>query len=70
MHEAVQEHLEKSQDKHKMRHDKHQMDHHFKVGDQVWLYISEKRLKAEGKKLKSIRCGPFKIVEKIGDNEF
>ena len=53
-----------------MRHDKHRMDHHFKVGDQVWLYISKERLKAEGKKLKSIRYGPFKIVEKIGDNAF
>ena len=27
-------------------------------------------MKGEGKKLKSIRYGPFKIVEKIGDNAF
>ena len=70
VHEAVKEHLEKSQAKYKMRHDKHRVDHHFKVGDQVWLYISKERLKGEGKKLKSIRYGPFKIVEKIGDNAF
>lgn len=70
MHEAIQEHFEKSQAKHKMRHDKHWVDHHFKVGDQVWLYIGKERLKGEGKRLKSIRHGPFKIVEKIGDNAF
>ena len=44
------------------------MDHHFKVGDQVWIYINKERLKGEGKNLKSIWYGPFKIVEKIGDN--
>ena len=70
VHEAIQEYLEKSQAKYKMGHDKHQMDHHFKVGDQFWLYISKQRLKGEGKKLKSISYGPFKIVEKIGDNAF
>ena len=70
MHKVVQEHLEKSQAKYKMRHDKHRADHHFKVGDQVWIYISKERLKGEGKRLKSIRYGPFKIVEKIGDNAF
>ena len=46
------------------------MDHHFKVGDQVWLYISKERLKGEGKNFKSIGYGPFDIVEKIGDNGF
>ena len=62
VHEAVQEHLEKIQAKYKIRHGKHQMDHHFKVGDLVWLYINKERLKGEGKKLKSIRYGLFKIV--------
>ena len=62
--------MEKSQAKYKMRHDKHQMDHHFNVGDQICLYINKERLKGEGKKLKSIRYGPFNIVEEIGDNAF
>ena len=39
-------------------------------GDQVWLHISKERMKGEGKKLKSIRYGPFRIVEKIGHNAF
>jgi hypothetical protein len=49
---------------------KHQVDHHFQVGDQVWLYISKEHLKGEGKNIKPIRYGPFKILENIGDNDF
>ena len=70
VHEVVRDQLVKSQYKYKMRHDKHRMDHHFQVGDQVWLYITKDRLKGEGKKLKPIRYGPFKIVENIGKNAF
>jgi hypothetical protein len=66
----VQEQLEKSQAKYKTRHDKHRVDHSFQVGDEVWLYISKERLKGEGKKLKPIRYGPFKILDKIDNNAF
>ena len=52
------------------RHDKHRVDHSFQVGDKVWLYISKERLKGEGKKLKAIQYGPFKIIDKIGNNAF
>jgi hypothetical protein len=62
--------LEKSQAKYKTRHDKHRVDHSFQVGDEVWIYISKERLKGEGKKLKLIRYGPFKIINKIGNNAF
>jgi hypothetical protein len=70
VHQAVQEKLEKSQAQYKARHKKHQMDHHFQVGDRVWLHINKDRLKGEGKKLKPIRYGPFTILEKIGTNAF
>jgi len=46
------------------------MEHSFEVGDQVWLYINKDRMQGEGKKLKPIRYGPFKILEKIGENYF
>jgi len=46
------------------------MEHSFQVGDQVWVYISKDRMQGEGKKLKPIRYGPFKILEKIGENAF
>lgn len=70
IHQAVQEQLEKSQAKYKARHDKHQMEHSFHVGDQVSLYISKDRMRGECKKLKPIRYGPLKILEKIGENAF
>jgi hypothetical protein len=62
--------LEKSQARYKTRHDKHRVDHSFQVGDEVWIYISKERLKGECKKLKPIRYGPFKIIDKIGNNAF
>jgi len=48
----------------------HRVYHQFKARDQVWLSISKDRLQGEGKKLKPIRYGPFKILEKIGSNAF
>ena len=69
-HQKIQVKLEKSQGKYKARHDKHRVDHQFQVGDEVWLYISKERLQGEGKMLKPIRYGPFKILEKSGNNDF
>ena len=34
------------------------------------MYISKDKMQGEGKKLKPIRYGPFKILEKIGENSF
>lgn len=70
IHQAVEAQLEQSQAKYKARHDKHRIDHHFQVGDRVWLHISKERMQGEGKKLKPIRYGPFEILEKIGTNAF
>jgi hypothetical protein len=70
IYQMVQEQLEKSQAKYKMRHENHRVDHSFQFGDEVWLYIIKERLKGEGKKLKPIRYGPFKIIDKIGNNAF
>jgi len=66
----VQEQLEKCQSNYKARHEKHWVDHKFQVGDEVWLYISKERLQGEGKRLKPMRYGPFKILENIGNNAF
>jgi len=46
------------------------MEHSFQVGDQDWLYISKDTIQGEGKKLKSIRYGPIKILEKIDEIAF
>jgi len=34
------------------------------------MYISNDRMQGEGKKLKLIRYGPFRILEKVGENAF
>ena len=70
VHQVVQEQLEKSQAKYKVRHYKHCVDHHFQIGDKVWLIISKERLKGEGDKINPIRYGPFTILDKISTNAF
>ena len=62
--------MEKSQAKYKVRHDKDRVDHHFHIGDKVWLTIRKDRLKGEGNKCKPIRYAPFTILDKIGTNTF
>jgi len=49
IHQAVQEHLERSQAKYKAWHEKHYVEHNFQGGDQVGLYISKERLQGEGR---------------------
>ena len=62
--------MERSQAKYKARYGKHRVEHNFEVGNQVWLHIIKDRMQGEGKKLKPIRYGPFKILDKIGENAF
>jgi len=66
----VQEQLEKSQAKYKIRHNKHRFDHKFHVADHVWLYLSKERLQGPIKKLKPIRYGSFEIMEQVSENAF
>jgi hypothetical protein len=62
--------LEKIQAQYKAWHDKQRVDHHFQVGDQVWLHKNNERLKGEGKKLNPIHYEPLTILEKHGANAF
>ena len=62
--------LKRSQQRYKTRHDKHRVLCTFQEGDLVWLHLGKERLQGEGKKLKPIRYGPFKIIKQIGDNAF
>jgi len=70
VHQRVQEQLEKIKANYKEKHDKHQVNHDFQVGDQVCLYIRKELIQGEGKKIKPIKYDPFKILEKIGNNDF
>ena len=46
------------------------VDHKFQEGDEVWLHISKERMQGEGKNLKPIRYGLFKIIKQVGNNAF
>jgi hypothetical protein len=70
LYQEVKEQLEKIQAQYKAWHDKQRVDHHFQVGDQVWLHNNNERLKGEGKKLNPIHYEPFTILEKRGANAF
>ncbi|CAL2244419.1 unnamed protein product [Prunus armeniaca] len=70
IHTEVEAQLKRSQQRYKARHDKHRVPCNFKEGDLVWLHLGKERLIGEGKKLKPIRYGPFKIIKQIGDNAF
>ncbi|CAL2237443.1 unnamed protein product [Prunus armeniaca] len=70
IHTEVEAQLKRSQQQYKAHHDKHRVPCNFKEGDLVWLHLGKERLTDEGKKLKPIRYGPFKIIKQIGDNAF
>ena len=70
IHQQVQEQLEKSERKYKERHDKHRVDHKFQEGDEVRLHIRNERMQGEGKNIKPIHYGPFKIIKQVGNNAF
>ncbi|KAI5350963.1 hypothetical protein L3X38_003854 [Prunus dulcis] len=70
VHTEVEAQLKHSQQRYKARHDKHRVPCNFKEGDLVWLHHGKERLTGEGKQLKTIRYGPFKIIKQIGDNAF
>ncbi|MEX5618438.1 hypothetical protein ABFV55_27565, partial [Pseudomonas syringae] len=70
IHATVEATLKKSQARYKAKHDKYRVPCNFGVGDMVWLKLGKERLKGEGKKLKPLRYGPFRILNQIGDNAF
>jgi hypothetical protein len=65
VYQEVKEQLEKIQAQYKAWHDKQRVDHHFQVGDQVWLHNNNERLKGEGKKLNPIHYEPFTIFRNV-----
>lgn len=70
IHLKVQEQLETSQVKYKMRHKKYRVDHKFHMGYHVWLHLSKERLQGLAKKLKPIRYGTFDILKQVSENTF
>ena len=46
------------------------MDHHFQIGDRLWLHISKYRLQREGRKLKPIKYVTFTMLDQVGNDAF
>jgi len=40
------------------------------VWDNVWYHLNKEWLQGYGKKISSLRYGPFKILEKVGNNSY
>jgi hypothetical protein len=70
VHFLVDETLKKSQEKYKDGHNQHRIEKSFKVGDNVWLRLNNKRLQGPRNKIKALQYGPFEILDKVGDNSY
>ena len=62
--------LQKSQMKYNSIHYQHIINKSFKVGDRVWIQLNKMRRQGPGNKIKSLRYGPFEILEKVSDNSY
>ena len=60
----------KSHEKYNERHDQHNVEKTFKVGDRVWLHLNKERLWGVGKEIKDLRYGLFEVLEKVKDNSY
>ena len=61
--------MDKSQEKEKGRHDQHEIEKTFYVGDRVWLYFNKESLQEQGNKIKD-KYVPFKILDKVRNNSY
>jgi len=46
------------------------VDHHFQIGDRLWLHISKYRFHGEGRKLKPIKYVTFTMLDQVGNDAF
>ena len=65
----IREHLVTAQDKQKKYVDSHRLDHHFSIGDKVFLRVHPRKSPicyGKGSKLAPHFLRPFEILERIG----
>ena len=60
----------KAHEKYNERHDQHDVEKTFKVGDRVWLHLNKERLWGLVKKIKDLRYSPFEVLDKVEDNSY
>ncbi|GBN14851.1 hypothetical protein AVEN_165667-1 [Araneus ventricosus] len=66
VHAFARERIKLASERMKTRYDSGATDHHFKEGDQVWLY-NPKRRRGLSPKLQQNWEGPYTIVKKLND---
>jgi hypothetical protein len=60
--------LDNSQEKYKVRHDRHRIENPFKVGDRFWLQLKKEILQGPSNNIKDMCYGPFELLGKVVDN--
>ena len=71
LHEKIRAQTEKTTAVYKEKANKHRKHMEFSPGDLVWLHLRKKRFHSRRKnKLMARSDGPFKIIERIGDNAY
>jgi hypothetical protein len=71
LYEQVRKRIEKQNQKYERQANKHQRVVIFKEGDLVWVHLSKERFPlGRNSKLKHRGDGPFKILQRIGDNAY
>jgi len=71
LHEQVKNHIEKTNVAYKARANKHRKKMKFSPRDLVWLHLRKEKFPSKRKnKLMARRDGPFKIIERVGDNSY
>jgi hypothetical protein len=71
LHEQVRKQIEKQNQKYERQANKHHRAVIFKEGDLVWVHLSKERFPpGRHAKLKQRGDGPFRILQRIGDNAY
>nr|XP_028965045.1 uncharacterized protein LOC114827423 [Malus domestica] len=71
LHEQVRERIIKKNEKYQRQANKHRKPATFKEGDLVWVHLHKERFpRGKNGKLKPQADGPFKVLQRVGDNAY
>ena len=71
LHEQVRAQIEKMNEQYKAKSSKSRTHLEFKLGGLVWLYLGKEKFSVKGKNKPMAReNGPYKIVQRVGDNAY
>ena len=71
MHAQIRERIIKQTERYQKRANKHRKPAAFKEGDLVWIHLRKERFpRGKHGKLKPRANGPFKVLQRIGDNAY